>query len=117
LNSAALHCRLDIFRLLLDHGADIKNAAPLHFVASSKSRDRDPIPVLQHFIDLGFDVNGVHRDPWVPKTPIGCAAKAKNIPAMRFLIKKGADPNDAMIWAETLNNRHMLQICQGIPNL
>jgi ankyrin repeat protein len=97
----------------------MKNAFPLHFAAKQKSRNLDPIPVLQHFIDLGFDVNGVQDFHNMPKTPLACAARSQNIPAMRFLIKRGADPDHeaAMGRSVLLENKRLLQICQDTPNL
>ena len=93
LHGAAQDHQLAVMALLLDRGAtvDARNyhgQTPL-WQASWQTRhpDTDALALL---VDHGADINAADKDGFMP---IHIAAETGNLPAVRFLLDQGADPN------------------------
>ena len=97
LHAASLYGKLEMVRLLLDHGADPEASAegdvgskPLHQVSYGKYRSQeDGVRVAQLLLERGADVNTRRNDHW---TPLHVASYFGNVEIVRLLLDHGADP-------------------------
>jgi len=83
--------------LLLEHGAKIEIGRPLQAAASSDKPDSERIPMIEHLISIGVDVNAPDRGgPYRPKgvgTALQHAVEAGKLERAKLLLEHGADPN------------------------
>jgi ankyrin repeat protein len=110
LNKAAMVCSPEIFALLLSHGSDLSHdgAIPLHCAASHPpSRDGSSrIPMLEYLVDqLGIDVNALDDAIKLAPdgrgqtgTPLHYAVKCGHVEEVKWLLKRGADPDTKTPW-------------------
>ena len=96
LHSASLYGRLDIVRLLLDHGAtsnskDKFGRTPLHLVAKGEyNLEQDRVRTAQLLLDRGADVNAQTK---YGATPLHLASYLGRIDIARVLLDRGAIAN------------------------
>ena len=89
--------KLEMVRLLLDHGADPEANAegrsgekPLHQVSYGKYRsEEDGVRVAQLLLEHGADVNTRRKDR---QTPLHTASYSGSVEIVRLLLNHGADP-------------------------
>ncbi|KAI9716313.1 MAG: hypothetical protein M1835_004178, partial [Candelina submexicana] len=93
LNLAACISTVSIFKILLQHGADISQSLPLHQAAAAPD-DAGRIEMLAFLIDeMKLDVDA---DDWAKGlfrrlgTPLHYAIESGGIEKAKFLVKKGA---------------------------
>lgn len=82
------------FDILLQHGAKLENSSPLHQAAGRRAaRENDRIPMLEHLLRLGVDINGSddNRGRLAVGTPLHCAINTGAIVNAKFLLENGAD--------------------------
>ncbi|OCK73182.1 ankyrin, partial [Lepidopterella palustris CBS 459.81] len=104
LNVAANCSTPAVFDLLLDRGARIENSIPLHRAAESSDRPSgERIPMMEHLIKLGIDVNGDDhvRGMYSRGKPLKCAAEWGRIVEVKFLLEHGADPFMKSAWGRS----------------
>lgn len=92
MNSAGRQGSVTVLNLLLDYGAELSNSIALHRAAESTHERR--IPVMEHLIRLGMDINGWDdkMGQWSIGTPIVYAVKGGVVDNIQFLLENGADP-------------------------
>ena len=96
LHSASLYGRLDIVRLLLDHGAtsnskDKYGRTPLHLLARGEyNLEQDRVRIAQLLLDRGADVNAQTE---YGATPLHLASYLGRIDIARVLLDRGATAN------------------------
>lgn len=110
--------------LLMQYGARLEDSIPLHRLAgctpyqnsdesitlsnttnqqAQGGHEMNPtstlfssrIPVLQHLLDLGCDLNASDRNHWGPRSfgpPLHWAVYSESLENARFLLENGADP-------------------------
>lgn len=88
LHSAALLGRMDVFRILLDHGADIspswcEGEGLIHLAAAGGSEE-----IVRYLIDRGIDLEQPNADGI---TPLRNAVIHNNLAVTRVLLEAGAD--------------------------
>ena len=84
----ATNQELEIVKLLLDRGADVKIARYQQFTALHLAAQRAGLPVIELLIERGGDVNA--RGKW-GITPLLCAAMSDREEVMSVLLAHGAD--------------------------
>ena len=93
LHSASLYGRLDIVRLLLDHGAtsnaeDTFGRTPLHLVAKGEyNSEQDRVRTAQLLLDRGADFNAQTENG---ATPLHLASYLGRVDIARLLLDRGA---------------------------
>ena len=92
MNFAAGSSSIAVLDLLLTHGAKLENSLPLH-VAAARSDVDVQIPMMQHLLSLGVDINAsdAMKGSRRAGTPLHHAAQAGRIEAVQFLVEIGAD--------------------------
>jgi ankyrin repeat protein len=105
LNTAAERCTSDTFALLLEHGADLSRADPLHHAAGVPSNHPpgERIPMLEYLGGLGLDVNAIadtNRPIGLRGTPLQYAISQGRIIEAKWLLENGADP-DKVAWGRS----------------
>ena len=77
LNAAASQSYIAMIDTLISHGAKIENSTTLNHAASSSNEDVDHLPVMEHLLELGADINGMNLVGRASKagTPLHCAVK------------------------------------------
>ncbi|KAI1084483.1 ankyrin repeat-containing domain protein [Whalleya microplaca] len=94
LNNAAVRCQPRIIDLLIEHGAKLEYARPIHRAALAHSEQNDRRPMIQHLIDLGVDLNGGDGSrPGSGDTPLSAVVKCERIQAAELLLDLGAHPD------------------------
>ncbi|CZR67770.1 uncharacterized protein PAC_17669 [Phialocephala subalpina] len=93
LNRAALLANIDTFKLLLDHGAQIKNCCALHYAAAS-NMSPDECKAMMEYLEPNFPINGFDnaRGPFGLGTPLHYAVRTEKIENIKWLLRRGADP-------------------------
>lgn len=94
LDYAAAGSTIQVIDLLLNHGAKIENSQALHAATESCRSDTEVIPIMEHMIELGCDVNAL-RPTYSGRTfdtPLSRAFRVQAIERARYLINHGADP-------------------------
>jgi ankyrin repeat protein len=81
--------------LLISHGAKIENSAAFNHAASSSKEDAERLPVMEHLLELGADINGMSLVSRSSKagTPLHCVVKEGKLKRARFLFHNRADPH------------------------
>ncbi|KAF2870768.1 ankyrin repeat-containing domain protein [Massariosphaeria phaeospora] len=120
LDSAARNGTPELLQLLIDHGARLENANPLHAAVSScaSSHSSFRISNLKFLLGKGMDINAIESFGEgskfiVPHRPLGTplhhAVRFGNVEICKFLLENGADPNKKgthwgtpLEWAERL---------------
>ena len=100
LNTAAERCTPDTFAILLEHGADLSRADPLHHAAGVPSNHPpgERIPMLEYLVGLGLDINAIAdttRPVGLRGTPLQYAICKRRIIEAKWLLEHGADPDQA----------------------
>jgi ankyrin repeat protein len=110
LNRVAAFCTPEIFTLLLHHGADIRNAIPLHHAAGYGPSSDAPlissqILMLEYLVSLGLDINALDDADTIPKdgrgrigTLLAYAVWWRRVDEARWLFERGADPDKTSIY-------------------
>ncbi|MCJ1379688.1 hypothetical protein MMC17_002790 [Xylographa soralifera] len=93
LNHAAASLSVATFDLLLAHGARLENSLPLHAAAEVAADAEAVVPMLQHLLSLGVDVNASDHVKGHAGlgTPLHYAIRAGRLAAVGFLVEHGAD--------------------------
>jgi hypothetical protein len=82
-----------VIDLLIERGAKLENSAVLHFAAGGSNEDVEHVPVIQHLLELGVDINGT--DDVLGSHGVGTtlhwAIRSTKLEIARFLLEKGAD--------------------------
>ncbi|KAF2036802.1 ankyrin [Setomelanomma holmii] len=121
LNQAAAFCTPQVFALLLEHGADVNAAIPLHYAAGTglpPSPDNLPIssriPMLEYLVGLGIDVNAmddaIRTEGYgcaYDGTPLSYAVKWGGVEETRWLLQHGADPDKKSIYGVSAKDQAM----------
>ena len=82
--------------LILKHGSNKANSLALHFACSPSARCmEETLAIMEHFIDMGFDVNGSDaiRGGHRMGTPLSYAVTFTSLPKIKLLLQHGADPH------------------------
>ena len=122
LHSASLYGRLDIVRLLLDHGAtsnseDKFGQTPLHLVAKGEyNLEQDRVRTAQLLMDRGADVNA--RTEY-GETPLYLASDLGRVDIARLLLDRGASADSKGRMGRTplhcaAQGRHLYSTDDGI---
>jgi ankyrin repeat protein len=95
LNSAAACSSIEILDLLLEYGGNLEYSVALHKAASSCKEDAERIPMMEHLLELGMDINGLDdmRGLRGSGTPLHHAALVGATARAKFLVEHGADPH------------------------
>lgn len=95
LNAAACYGTTAVFDLLIERGAKLEDSAALHCAADSPNEDAERIPMIQHLLEIGLDINGTDDvlSFHAQGTPLHWAVDACKIERAKFLLEKGADPH------------------------
>ncbi|ORX94100.1 ankyrin repeat-containing domain protein [Clohesyomyces aquaticus] len=105
LNDAAAYSTPEMFALLLEYGAKLENAIPLHFAAGYglDAAPRERIPMMEYLIGLGVDVNGLDQKSNHAQygTPLQCAIKWGKVEEGKWLLRNGADPDKKSQWGSS----------------
>lgn len=128
LDSAASRGCVEVIRVLLDHGARLEGANPLHKAAAepcaSEAEDIARIQTMEFLItEKGMDINALQSftpgssaipsdgRPAIMATPLHYAARWQNQSRVKFLLEHGADPTKQasdggtpLEWAITMND-------------
>ena len=94
LNTAASTASPEIFGLLLQHGAKLKDSLPLHAAAASVSKaDHESIAMMEYLLQLGVNIDGSDesRGFMALGTPLHYAVRDRLMERVRFLLMKGSD--------------------------
>ncbi|KAH6962033.1 hypothetical protein BKA56DRAFT_623343 [Ilyonectria sp. MPI-CAGE-AT-0026] len=85
------HSRLDLFELLLRHGASATRGSPLSCLINAGGRDE----LVLELLTAGADVNAyaTTSKDWAQFTPIQAAAARGNLKLVLLLVQNGADIN------------------------
>jgi hypothetical protein len=105
LNSAALKGNIALVNLLIERGAKLENSHALHDAAATDQvGDSEGIPMLDHLLALGLDIDGTDeaRRFYGLGTPLHYAVSFDKIERARFLLEKGADPKKTSCMGRTL---------------
>ncbi|CAL5872865.1 uncharacterized protein PFLUO_LOCUS7134 [Penicillium psychrofluorescens] len=91
LEEASRFCDTCIVDILVEHGAKLENSLALH---SALVRQEKRIPVMEHLLDLGVDIN---HFGWLPPlahggTALHLAAYRGQVEEVQWLLEHGADP-------------------------
>ena len=91
LNAAAAFASVDMLNFLLERGARLELAQPLHSAASSTKPDGDRFAMIDRLLELGVDANapGDYLGPHREGTPVQHALKAGNVLTARYLQERG----------------------------
>lgn len=92
LELAAWVCDIEIFDILLEHGAKLENSLALHRAMMRNHNDR--ISFSERLLSYGLDINRVGYLSPVPLqggTPLAVAAKVGTLDQIRWLLEHGAD--------------------------
>ncbi|KAI9815162.1 MAG: hypothetical protein M1832_005564 [Thelocarpon impressellum] len=103
LNAAAAVSSVEVFKLLLERGARLDWAWPLH-AAAHAGRGAERIPMMAFLLELGVDVNSYNPAwPFYHGTPlIHCALhRGPNTASRHFLEQHGADPHIKDRWGQS----------------
>lgn len=100
LDTAAVKSTTAMVSLLVNRGASLAGAHVLH--AAVGRRDGEMIPMLEHLLNLGADIDAVEyasNPEWFHRrfyfglgTPLHEAIKKGKVEAVRFLLERGANP-------------------------
>jgi ankyrin repeat protein len=82
---------VDLVRLLLQKGADLKAPGDTTLIAGAQSGD---IEIMRLLIESGANVNCI--SPRLGETPLHYAAASGNVSAVTLLLAKSANPNTAL---------------------
>lgn len=94
LNAAASSGSLEVFNLVIEHGANLENSVAVHRAAASWNEGSERLPIMARILELGTDVNGLDE----LEGPYGCGtalhhATICNMNARaKFWLANGADP-------------------------
>lgn len=98
LDTAASTASLEIFGLLLQHGAKLENSLPLHAAAASTSKaDDESLAMMGYLLQLGVDIDGSDEGRGLRAlgTPLHYAIRGRMIERVRFLLMKGSNVKTA----------------------
>jgi ankyrin repeat protein len=95
LNAAASQSSIAMIDMLISHGAKIENRTALNHAVSSSNEDVERLPIMEHQLELGADINGMNLVGHGSKagTPLHCKVKEGKLERARFLLHNGADPH------------------------
>jgi ankyrin repeat protein len=95
LNAAASQSSIAMIDLLISHGAKIENSTALNHAASSSNEDAERLPIMEHLVELGADINGTNLVGCSSKvgTSLYCTVKEGKPKRARSLLHNGADPH------------------------
>lgn len=96
LENTSAKSTVEVFNLLVDHGAQLEFSAALHRAVESSITYGDRIAMMEHVLDLGFDVNGMDkslRGPHGHGSPLASAVHFNRVDKVIFLLQHGADPS------------------------
>ena len=94
LDAAAGAANLEIFSLLLRHGAKLENSLPLHAAAASTSKgDEESLAMMGYLLQLGVDIDGSDESRGFRAlgTPLHYAIRGGMIERVRFLLMSGSN--------------------------
>lgn len=109
LEFAAYKYPFDVVKLLVDHGADVRNTPAVHSAAAASSKwgdeaahaNLDRLKVMEFLLDRGanmdlvqseFDAEGNPRHvDWSTGTALHCAVASEDPEHVRFLLRRGAN--------------------------
>ncbi len=86
LQLAARTGSLETVKLLIDHGADVKEDSHALHVAA----DEGQTAILKLFIEKGGDIEALN---WHGENILHCAAKGSHLSTIEYLVELGIDPN------------------------
>lgn len=124
LNEAAAAGKPEIFDYLVSRGADPSRSLPLHYVPFYQPEDSTKVAaVIDHFVEkYQYDPNGDGKCGGLIKLtdftdvdglagpPLRPAVYHHNIPAVRALLRHGADPNPNLVTAIDRRDMEALKI-------
>jgi ankyrin repeat protein len=134
LEYAAYHYPFSTMKLLVDHGADVRNKAALHSAAANSIKFGKVHPgrleVTAFLLDRGanidliepeFDPEGNPRQvPYWTVTALHRAVQSEDLEHIRFLLRRGANRHIKGVQGNTLlelaENRHMHEIVDILRN-
>lgn len=103
LTTAAASGNIQVIDLLLQHGAKLEWATPLHAALSVPEAWLRNRPAFEHLLGLGADPNKNIQFPfgnvWEMGTPLLWAVRVFNWDAVELLLEWGADPNTGNVLA------------------
>ena len=97
LNVAAGNASIEIFDLLLAHGAKLEDSDALHSAAGNRTKKPGRVEMMAHLLDLGMDINALFRREHPPGrrvgrgTPLQSATGPQEVDRIMFLLERGAD--------------------------
>lgn len=94
LEVAAAESSPEFFDVLLQHGAILGNSLALHQIAAREGTgDKNRIPMMEHLLNLGVDINGsdAARGYMATGTPLHIAIEYSALDNARLLLSRGAD--------------------------
>jgi len=104
LNNTSDMGTISAINLLVERGAKLENCLGLHAAAAQGiAEDAERIPMLNHLLALGLDINGYDevKGFYGTGTPLHSAVLSLQIHKARFLLEKGADPDKKNCWGMT----------------
>jgi hypothetical protein len=101
LHHAAYYCRVEAARFLIEKGADVNARGGIGLTALHRAAYKDCVDVIKILLEKGADLNA--RDEMFRYTPLEWSALAGSSHAVRVLIEKGADQEEAIINLQTTN--------------
>ncbi|KAF2104454.1 ankyrin [Rhizodiscina lignyota] len=95
LNAAAGRASVAVIDMLLEKGARIDNSAALHHAVASDWPVTDRLGMISHLLNVGANINYVHRDEWFVRESMGTAlhvaARLQRVQEAKLLLYGGAD--------------------------
>ncbi|KAL9033943.1 MAG: hypothetical protein Q9180_005680 [Flavoplaca navasiana] len=128
IETAVLRSTPEMVRILLRHGATLKDTTALDLAAAIKRPNSFEMVVC--LVDEGADINATSRDqeyehgrtPWGP--PLQSAIQAQHVPVVQYLLAKGANPQvqdskGRTAWdkASAVGNEDIIRLLATIPRI
>jgi hypothetical protein len=104
LHHAAFYCRGDAARLLLEKGADVNAKGGYELTALHRSAFKDCVDVTKILLESGADLDA--RDTLFQMAPLEWAAAAGSARAVKLLVEKGADPEEAILTLQAKTDKN-----------
>ena len=98
LDAAAASSTPTVFQILLDHGARMEDANPLHAAANARGEGR--LAMVDFLLGKGLEINAMETYPetscvdscGILGTPLHYAVRWENVEMVKHLLKRGANP-------------------------
>lgn len=101
LHHAAYYCRAEAARFLIEKGADVNARGGIGLTALHRAAFKDCVEVINILLDKRADLHA--RDTTFQYSPLEWSALSGASHAVRLLIEKGADPEEAIFKLQTTN--------------